>query len=37
MPESLFNNVVDLLAGNFKLKTASWIFLMFFNEFLQKI
>ena len=33
MLESLFNKVVDLLAWNFKLKTASRIFLIFFNEF----
>ena len=31
--ESLLNKVVDLLAWNFKLKTASRIFLIFFNEF----
>ena len=30
MPESVFNKAADLLAGNFKLKTASRIF---FNEF----
>ena len=33
MSESLFNKVVDLLDWNFKLKTASRTFLIFFNEF----
>ena len=33
MPESLFNKVVDLLAWNFKSKTTSRIFLIFFIEF----
>ena len=37
MPESLFNKVVDILPWNFKLKTASRIFLMFFNEFWKYI
>ena len=31
--ESPLNKVVDLLAWNFKLKTASRIFLIIFNEF----
>ena len=37
MPGSLFKKVVDLLAWNFKLKTASRIFLIFFNEFCKNI
>ena len=37
MPESLFKKVVDLLAWNFKLKTASRIFLIFFNEFFKNV
>ena len=37
MPESLFKKVVDLLAWNVKLKTASRIFLKFFNEFCRNV
>ena len=37
MPKSLFKKVVDLLAWNFKLKTASRIFLKFFNEFCKNV
>ena len=37
MPETLFKKVVDLLAWNFKLKTASRIFLIFFNEFCKNV
>ena len=37
MPESLLKKNVDLLAWNFKLKTASRIFLIFFNEFCKNV
>ena len=37
MPEPLFNKVVDLLALDFKQKTASRILLIFFNEFCKNV
>ena len=36
-PESLFKKVLDLLAWNFKLKTASGIILIFFSEFCKNV
>ena len=37
MSKSLFKNALDLLAWNFKLKTASGIILIFFSEFCKNV